>query len=162
MEWHIASITNRWTKRALVNAGFGYPSPAAPRFARWKPIFSVAEIGGASSAATAAEIRDNEKRQRDAARGLSVSSVPGQGDIRSKSTDTESVEELSKHISSSNAYAKPPKVAVVHGLNRPFFHIDLTSALQSAIRNTELKSNAGPNDESTVVEGTGAELPPQV
>ena len=29
------------------------------------------------------------------------------------------------------------KMAVVHGLNRPLFHIDLTSALQSAVANVE-------------------------
>ena len=31
------------------------------------------------------------------------------------------------------------RVAVVHGLNRPLFHMDLTSALQSAIANVERK-----------------------
>jgi len=29
------------------------------------------------------------------------------------------------------------KVAVVHGLDRPLFHIDLTSALLSAVANVE-------------------------
>lgn len=34
-------------------------------------------------------------------------------------------------------YSKSGKVAVVHGLNRPLFHIDLSGALQSAIANIE-------------------------
>lgn len=34
-------------------------------------------------------------------------------------------------------YGKSGKIAVVQGLNRPLFHIDLTVALQSAIANAE-------------------------
>jgi solute carrier family 26 (sodium-independent sulfate anion transporter), member 11 len=33
------------------------------------------------------------------------------------------------------------RVAVVHGLNRPLFHIDLTSALQSAIANVQARDD---------------------
>lgn len=47
VEWHIACINNRWTKRALTSAGFGYPTPPYSVRTRWKPIFSVAEIGAA-------------------------------------------------------------------------------------------------------------------
>ena len=27
VDWHLACINNRWTKRALASAGFGYPTP---------------------------------------------------------------------------------------------------------------------------------------
>ncbi|KAF5582609.1 family sulfate permease [Fusarium pseudocircinatum] len=51
VDWHFACIHNRWSKRALVSAGFGVPfkpnEGTAPR--RWKSIFSVAEIGGKDS-----------------------------------------------------------------------------------------------------------------
>ena len=39
------------------------------------------------------------------------------------------------------------KVAVVHGVNRPLFHIDLTSALQSAIANVKYRERKS-EDES--------------
>jgi sodium-independent sulfate anion transporter 11 len=135
VEWHIACINNRWTKRALVSAGFGYPTPPALISKRWKPIFSVAEIGGRNSAAADAERTRNEELQRQRIRN--------QGDI-SKAEAIESAIPVS--ISSGSVNAKelgrtnhPPRVAVVHGLNRPFFHTDLTTALESAISSVERK-----------------------
>jgi len=152
VEWHFACITNRWTKRALASAGFGYPTPEhVEGFQRWKPIFSVAEIGGSDSAAAAAEWDENRaelKRQRT--RDIEQSRT------RSRSRNRESIEQigssgnssdsghdtLGKTLEESKAFrhtATASKIAVVHGLNRPFFHIDLTSALQSAIANTEAR-----------------------
>ncbi|KAL9047391.1 MAG: hypothetical protein Q9214_000026 [Letrouitia sp. 1 TL-2023] len=147
VDWHLACISNRWTKRALASAGFGYPTPRGDGtiFERWKPVFSVAEIGGHDSAAAAAQYRENArelKRQRtqDAERG-SVSKHPAQGGDTIAKDDASSSEgsDLAQKIATSKAYAGAPtaKVAVVQSLDRPFFHIDLTSALQSAINNAE-------------------------
>src|SRR5271170_6727853 len=61
VDWHFACINNRWTKRALASAGFGYLSEGSELQHRWKAIFSVAEIGGSDSAANAAEAIANEK-----------------------------------------------------------------------------------------------------
>jgi solute carrier family 26 (sodium-independent sulfate anion transporter), member 11 len=118
VEWHFATINNRWTKRALAAAGFGYPAPTQPEaFQRWKPIFSVAEIGGDSSAAEAAE---KEERRRQAAAG-DVEHAP---------------------VGGGNGYPdKHARVAVVHGVNLPLFHVDLTSAVQAAIAHAERKSD---------------------
>lgn len=130
VEWHIACVNNRWTKRALASAGFGYPVPPSEdgAFHRWKPIYSVAEMGGDGSAAAAAERSFNE--QRDIETGSSSSSR-----IRS-----EPKTDLERTLSASKAYdAHDSRIAVVQGLNRPFFHVDLTSALQSAISNIEQK-----------------------
>ena len=63
-EWHIASINNKWTRRALVHAGFGYPTPDSPHYHRWKPVFSVADIGGTDSAAAAAQLSEIEVARR--------------------------------------------------------------------------------------------------
>ena len=172
VDWHFAHIGNRWTKRALVSAGFGYPSPqdgATP--ASWKPIFSVAEIGGQDSAAAAAAALEEKKASADVEAGRrsrsrgaeqrspSAGQQQHDGDqIRSKdfggvgsgngsgadgrSSGDDSIE-YAKGLAQSKAYgAGAPgggRVAVVHGLNRPLFHIDLTSALQSAIANAERK-----------------------
>ncbi|OAP54679.1 hypothetical protein AYL99_11127 [Fonsecaea erecta] len=151
VQWHIACINNRWTKRALASAGFGFPTVPTEEQHRWKPIFSVAEIGGASSAAAAAENEANRRMSRlphDEEQGGSrpnSSGVSKTDDItraqyKDDSTTSSSQDhDLSKQISNSKAYTRTStkRVAVVHSLNRPFFHIDLTSALQSAIANVE-------------------------
>ena len=153
VQWHCACINNRWTKRALASAGFGFPSSPSDEYHRWKPIFSVAEIGGSSSAAAAAEMQDNR------CRSLSGAGVPSYGAYKDTTDDIErapttfrpvvaeekitsesssSDNDLQKQISKTKAYQRPMgKIAVVHGLNRPFFHIDLTNALQSAISYAE-------------------------
>jgi solute carrier family 26 (sodium-independent sulfate anion transporter), member 11 len=141
VQWHLACINNRWTKRALASAGFGYPSGPSSEFHRWKPIFSVAEIGGSSSAAAAAEIDENRRRS-GTSHDIEKHTPSGKLTVHEDqigSESTSSDHDLQKTLSSSNAYSRggKAKVAVVHGLNRPLFHTDLTSALQSAIAYVE-------------------------
>jgi solute carrier family 26 (sodium-independent sulfate anion transporter), member 11 len=117
VQWHFVSIGNRWTKRALASAGFGFPTEPADGDVphHWKPIFSVAEIGGDDSAAHAAELAEIQK---SAARA-----------------DVEAVK--SAQAGGDTAAQKRAKYALVHGINLPLFHVDLTSALNSAIRHAE-------------------------
>jgi sodium-independent sulfate anion transporter 11 len=131
VDWHFASINNRWTKRALVSAGFGYPTLPDTEAHRWKPIFSVSEIGGSDSAAAAAEAAANEKelhkqrtRERWVQSGYGIHADSDSG--------------LSSDI--KGPVKGGSRTAVVNGLNRPLFHIDLTSALQSAIANVEARA----------------------
>ncbi|TKX23663.1 sulfate permease [Elsinoe australis] len=127
VHWHFAHINNRWTKRALTAAGFGYPTPPTEADnARWKPIFSVADIGGTSSAAADAEYDYNRKHGED------IEAVRTR--TRQNSDPRNSVD---RAIQKSGAYGSSNRVTVVGGINRPLFHIDLTSALQSAIANVE-------------------------
>jgi solute carrier family 26 (sodium-independent sulfate anion transporter), member 11 len=165
VQWHIACINNRWTKRALVSAGFGFLTLPAEQFCRWKPIFSVAEIGGSTSAAAAAENQQNRHALRrlttlDPERGGKLDSIhidrsvdqlqssedkgvreQGKEEGGREDVDADQVLDLHQSLSNSKAYAhgiqSAKRMAVVHGLNRPLFHIDLTSALQSAIANVE-------------------------
>lgn len=125
IDWHFTNINNRWTKRALVSAGFGYPTLHDSGIHRWKSIFSVAEIGGSSSAAQMAENEKElkEHRSREVAR-------PGQ-EINESGSSSDGLSEDLK----GGAHVSARRTAVVTGLNRPLFHIDLTSALQSAIVN---------------------------
>ena len=155
VDWHFACIQSRWTKRALASAGFGYPSPPSGdgSFRRWKPVFSVAEIGGHSSAAAAAE--DLHRRQSRAAgdvEGRSASSS-GIGAAVDRKDHVEDISDLDKNLAESKAYLRPSvsaargghgRIAVVQGLNRPLFHVDLTSALQSAIANVERREIGAP------------------
>ena len=133
VQWHFACINNRWTKRALASAGFGYPTKTDPNseFHRWKPIFSVAEIGGSTSAAAAAEDNEN-KLQTKRSRSHDVERNEAIGSEHSSNSE----EHFGKELHNSSAYTYH-KVAHIHGLNRPLFHTDLTSALQSAIANAE-------------------------
>lgn len=138
VDWHIACINNRWTKRALVSAGFGYPAVRADgTHSRWKSIFNIAEIGGSQSAAAVAEREANEKeiavtqaRVEDTEAGLAERIGP------SGSSSISVSDSVSK---SKNPDLRPARRAVVHGVNRPLFHVDLTSALQSAIANVEAR-----------------------
>lgn len=150
VQWHFASINNRWTKRALVNAGFGYPTPHNDGgFNRWKPIFSVADMGGDQSAAAAAQ-RDLNRRQlkNDANREEEGRTKPAyEHDIG----HVDGEDDFEATINKSSAYSTAPanNVAVVAGLNRPFFHIDLTSAVESAIKNVEVLVSSRPQDDSS-------------
>ncbi len=169
VDWHLACINNRWTKRALAAAGFGFPTPQgdATAFERWKPVFSVAEIGGVHSAAAAAQYDANEKelvRQRtEEARSRSVVGGGGGNNIDAiahghDAASSASGSDIGHQLENSKAYGggsggKGPtaRVAAVHGLNKPLFHIDLTSALQSAIANVEMRG------EGAIAKGVGTE-----
>ncbi|KAK2591079.1 hypothetical protein QQS21_011235 [Conoideocrella luteorostrata] len=137
VDWHVACINNRWTKRALMAAGFGVPTKRDDGLHhRWRSIFNVAEIGGKDSAAAVAEDKANERELQ-----------------MSQSCRSKLDEEMGQISDSEDHSAKPDdekaedagvskqrrRGAVVHGLNRPLFHVDLTSAVQSAIANVEAK-----------------------
>ena len=58
-------------------------------------------------------------------------------DIEASSDNSStSDDKLQLDLKDSKAYRNRRKVAVVQGINRPFFHIDLTSALESALANS--------------------------
>jgi sodium-independent sulfate anion transporter 11 len=102
IEWHFASVNNRWTKRALAAAGFGMPAalnPNATVSGATKAIFSVAEIGGASTKVV----------------------------VESQSTDVE----VAKGAPTESEVER--RVVPTHGVNLPFFHVDLVSAVQAAL-----------------------------
>ena len=147
VQWHMASVKNRWTKRALASAGFGFHTAPMDELSRWKPIFSVAEIGGSSSAAAHAD-REGQRRltsaRADEEHGISkeIKTSELAPASSSSSDDLEKDRNLEKDLALSKVYTQPKKV-VVQGLNRPFFHLDLTSALQSAISNIEADHRAG-------------------
>lgn len=134
VDWHLACINNRWTKRALVSAGFGYPSEHDGNHnRRWKPIFSVAEIGGDDSAAELAETIEKDQLDRQRTVELEAS--------RSRDNKDDDIHHISGSSSADDITKSrfTSRVAAVHGLNRPFFHIDLVGALHSAIANIETR-----------------------
>lgn len=159
VDWHFSNINNRWTKRALAAGGFGYytPEPNDSGIHRWKPIFSVAELGGSDSAAAAAEARHNKALQRtlsqtqahddiEAGHGAGIKAVEegsgsGSGDGSSEDGSLNKQLEYSKAYGGAAKKGKTERKAVVQGLNRPLFHVDVTAALDSALANAQRKSH---------------------
>jgi sodium-independent sulfate anion transporter 11 len=162
VQWHFAHINNRWTKRALAAAGFGYPTPTSEDgFHHWKPIFSVAEIEGSSSAAAHADIVTNEQEGRlhkrhgkadDPEDGIKSQPNTTELEVRrgEDSSDDPSTADgkFLSDLTDSKAYRARSRVALVQGLNRPFFHIDLMSALQSAVLNSGTQGSPNPEADS--------------
>ncbi|KAJ9157632.1 Sulfate permease [Pleurostoma richardsiae] len=151
VDWHIACIYSRWTKRALASAGFGYPAQRPDGLHhRWKSIFSVAEIGGSDSAAAVAEQEINEKELESRRSRVAHPSDVEEGIQRtgSGSGSSEEEEEI-KPAAEGVVKARKQKAVAVHGLNRPLFHMDLTSALQAAIANVEARNEVRPDGEPT-------------
>ena len=137
VEWHFASINNRWTKRALASAGFGYPAvaQAVGGFHRWKPIYSVADLGGYDSAANQAEWQQNQDELRRASQSADVERA-------SPATSRDEVD-FAKENARVNVQ---PRSVVVGGVNKPLFHVDLTAAVQSAIYNIENRKVLAPEE----------------
>ncbi|PHH85493.1 hypothetical protein CDD83_333 [Cordyceps sp. RAO-2017] len=145
VDWHVACINNRWTKRALASGGFGVPTQADDGTRhRWKSIFSVAEIGGNDSAAAAAEEEGANERQLSGAAQWTDDEELGKGDDDAGGSATSaSASSSSSHgdekKTATTVLKQRRKGAAVHGLDKPLFHVDLTSALQSAIANVEAR-----------------------
>ncbi|KAL2165499.1 hypothetical protein VTH06DRAFT_799 [Thermothelomyces fergusii] len=173
VDWHIACISNRWTKRALAAAGFGYPTvrPDVPHL-RWKSIFSVAEIGGAQSAAAAAEFEDNEKELESGNRllGETLHRHQPSGDPEAAAAPSGKPASLPSGLpgacadeeTADGARRAPAlnagRTVAVHGINRPLFHVDLTSALQSAIANVEARRGYSPESAAAAPSAAPAAL----
>ncbi|KAB5580709.1 sulfate permease [Coniochaeta sp. 2T2.1] len=145
VDWHLACISNRWTKRALVSAGFGYPTERPDGLHhRWQSIFSVAEIGGSDSAAQAADDALNEKelgRRASQAPPTDIEAAPSESSSSNDISDQKAIARKRRTLELGQKRA-----VVVHGLNRPLFHVDLTSALQSAIHNIENRAQVQRGD----------------
>jgi solute carrier family 26 (sodium-independent sulfate anion transporter), member 11 len=136
VQWHLACINSRWTKRALAAAGFGLPSfeteNGEPE--HFKPIYSLAEMQTASKFAG-----PNEHHQTS-------SVVHGAGDsdleLGSLTVGKQGVASQSENAGSSGPESSdslPSTMTAVHGINRPFFHPDVQSALVSAMATEELR-----------------------
>jgi sodium-independent sulfate anion transporter 11 len=130
VQWHFAGVSNRWAKRALVSAGFGLPPSEGTDHTRWQPLYSVAEIGGSFSAAADAEDRQNRLRATSSRGAEAERGVPT--DAISASSSNADHTSIDKHLATVTQQ-HGNKTALVHGLNRPFFHVDLEAALDSTI-----------------------------
>ncbi|KAI5927540.1 sulfate permease [Camillea tinctor] len=114
VEWHFACLDNRWARRALDAAGFGYPSVAEfERRERWDPMFSLAAKSTAVEPTNGVRIRPPH--------------VSRQGIIDND------VEKGVMGISTAPA-PRSPTLVPTHGINYPNFHADLSVAVENAVR----------------------------
>jgi len=116
VEWHFAGVTNRWTKRALVTAGFGADSihPSAASDEKGASSGPLIAIGGAAGSGSEP----------------AVQAAPSSG----KRIDDIEAGEISP-VSSTRINGR---LVPVYGINRPFFHIDLETAVKSIVQNLDV------------------------
>ena len=153
VEWHFTGLVNRWTRRALAVAGFGFPStcansPEAPQ--NWSPVYTVASsLAGATegdkrraAAFTAVlEARDEEKRSP---------AMGGAGDQFSeqeKDADSEEVSTCRTQQVVTETFARTggpgnEYLAPVYAVDRPHFHVDLVDAMDAVVREVRRKEEA--------------------
>ncbi|KAJ5956228.1 hypothetical protein N7501_010507 [Penicillium viridicatum] len=142
VQWHFAHVHNRWTKRALAAAGFGFPAVSDRSALRWqRSIFNVAEIldGSLPGSMSHSHIGESEDWSKDVEDGLKVQESSASSSVMGVSRDEIQVVQTSERDAKVNTHRRHGRsgvgtgMAVIDGINRPFFHVDLTSALKSAM-----------------------------
>lgn len=107
VQWHFAHIRNKWTKRALAAAGFGYPSSgASAAVINGEPV-ECSHLHGEGAGA----LQDMEAGDKGARKG------PHDGTFEEK---------MERKMCTD-----VPCSSVPQDTGRSFFHADLTSALES-------------------------------
>ncbi|KAJ0158610.1 Sulfate permease 2 [Colletotrichum tanaceti] len=118
VEWHLAGLHNRWTRRALSVSGFG--CPAVGPLGRWEPVFSLADLAGRPPAPC---------EERHPSSGIRTTRVTGEPGIN-KSWPLA----LEEGCVGSEGGETGHLLGAVSGINRPFFHLDLASAVENAVK----------------------------
>jgi sodium-independent sulfate anion transporter 11 len=138
VQWHFANINSRWTKRALAAGGFGFPSfeteDGSPQ--HWRPIYSVAEsLGGEPNFMYDA---DEDPEKADMKRhSMVVERVEGGGES-AEAEDKITVTQVDVDRKGRLTEGEMSKIVALHGVNRPYFHIDIQSAVKVALAHEEL------------------------
>ncbi|KAJ5479750.1 hypothetical protein N7530_005259 [Penicillium desertorum] len=142
VQWHFAHIHNRWTKRALAAAGFGFPAISDGSGPRWqRSIFNVAEIldGGLSGSVDQSRVVGSAGWSKDLEYGLKVQDSSASSTVMGVSEDDIQIVRTGEMDTKVDTHRRRGRsgigtgMAIVDGINRPFFHVDLTSALKSAM-----------------------------
>ncbi|OAP65323.1 hypothetical protein AYL99_01295 [Fonsecaea erecta] len=135
VDWHFAALWNRWSRRALATAGFGYPTKRS-RFApgNWTPVYSLtSSFAGAGPEDACAEARRKEQLAKTDCESNVVERVETDGDAEGIRSCVRQVSTL-ENGSTGPKHAATAALRPVFGLDRPFFHIDLGQAVAAAVR----------------------------
>ncbi|KAI4687983.1 uncharacterized protein J4E84_004911 [Alternaria hordeiaustralica] len=118
VEWHFAGVHNRWTRKALAFAGFGFPAFVTAEYTgNWCPAYTV-------SASLAGATCEEQKEVEAARRGMGV---------RDEEQGKDSTETNALEVQLSSTSEKQ-KFYPIYGVDRPFFHLDLHDAVDAAVR----------------------------
>jgi sodium-independent sulfate anion transporter 11 len=134
VDWHFASVLNRWTRRALAVSGFGYPSVASrpERLDSWSPVYTV--TGSA------------DKSLGDAEKGSAKDSTTWLGSDATLEPAGKSDWKVAAVAGAGNGKAVEKHggagIECVLGVDRPFFHIDLAQAVEVAVRDARRQDGA--------------------
>ena len=109
VEWHFASINSRWTKRALTTAGFGYVD--SQRF--------------------------NARRSQHWSPVYSFAALDSSGSSPAHASKPVDIEANEGVAQTGRQRGPLGKLSTVHGQNRPFFHVDVQAAVESAVLGAE-------------------------
>ncbi|KAH8895941.1 sulfate permease [Thozetella sp. PMI_491] len=135
VEWHISGLTNRWTRRALAVAGFGYPpanNPAA--VSSWIPVYASASLASGAIETTA-----GQSASRRSLKATDCEAQCTQHDVGILETPRH--EEAKADSSSASSETSDGNLFVpVHGADRPFFHLDVIEAVDAAVRDAKGKN----------------------
>jgi sodium-independent sulfate anion transporter 11 len=118
VEWHFAGVHNRWTRKALAFAGFGFPAVVTADYTgNWCPAYTVAAslVGATDEEQKEAEALRREMEVKDEEQGKG-------------STETNVFEVQSSSVSEKMRFSP------LYGIDRPFFHLDLHDAVDAAVR----------------------------
>ncbi|KAF4982423.1 hypothetical protein FZEAL_1941 [Fusarium zealandicum] len=138
VEWHFASVNNRWTRRALASAGFGYPtSHNEEALGNWVPAYSIAATLMEKDVQIPSE---NRKQDIEAPIPTTGSSNVSETEVKpSDSSDGMSMKTGETHV--DNGCRQDQPMAAIYGVDRPFFHIDLLDAVDAAVRDAHNKDH---------------------
>ncbi|SPN99244.1 related to sulfate permease II [Cephalotrichum gorgonifer] len=104
VDWHFSHIYNRWSRRALAVAGFGYPSADNPEvLGKWRAAVTLAALPGVGDG-RCREGESGTDRGRDGNSGDEMNAQEEQVD----------------------------RMGTVNAVDRPFFHVDLVGAVRAA------------------------------
>lgn len=142
VEWHVAGLSSRWTRRAFGAAGFGYPPAKSLDVSggkeRLKTIFSVAATVGQDGH----DEQDGIKTGGEKIRVKDEESIVGLDDVDRVSSSLDN-RNGSGSTRVRSADGLPIGAAAVQGVNRPWFHIDVAAAVESAIASIEGRQDTG-------------------
>lgn len=156
VEWHFSGIRSRWTRRALVAAGFGYPS-AVTSGGFWVPGF---DVGATTSVAepTPEVHKKHLVSNAGVTEGVDIFDAKTRVNSREDLVDCELG--LGAHAAMASGTATPVssrtrkscdtddeacrgKYAPVFGIDRPFFHVGLESAVPNAVESARWRDKIG-------------------
>ncbi|KAF6825638.1 sulfate permease 2 [Colletotrichum plurivorum] len=123
VEWHVAGLQSRWARRALSVSGFGCPAPGRS-LEGWEPVFTLAELAG---------------RPPLLCDGPPPAAVNPKGAYVSESSSAPGLEDGGLGCSKEG---EARSLVAITGVNRPFFHLDLSSAVENAVKSAKSKDHS--------------------